>query len=105
MRNLFVFLLLANLLIGCKKNSKPPTTTTNPPPTNPPPIEGYSTPKTYPNMTSVWADEFDGTTLNTSYWNFETGNGCPYVCGWGNNELEFYKAENTKVESGYLVIA
>src|SRR5258706_14855182 len=46
---------------------------------------GYTTPLIYPGYTLAWSDEFNGTALNTSYWNQETGGG-----GWGNNELEFY---------------
>src|SRR6185312_14795129 len=37
----------------------------------------------------VWSDEFSGTTVDTSKWNFETGGG-----GWGNNEQEYYQAAN-----------
>lgn len=62
---------------------------------------GFSTPLTYPNMTLVWQDEFSGNELNPVNWTHETGNG---VGGWGNNELQFYKAENTSVQDGYLVI-
>ena len=65
---------------------------------------GYSTPTSYAGMKAVWADEFDGTSLNETYWNYELGDGCPNNCGWGNNELEYYKKENTTVKDGYLVI-
>ncbi|HRI60869.1 MAG TPA: glycoside hydrolase family 16 protein, partial [Saprospiraceae bacterium] len=73
-------------------------------PTIPIPTTGYSTPATYPNLTAVWSDEFDGTSLNELYWNFQLGDGCPNLCGWGNNELEYYKKENTIVKDGYLII-
>lgn len=51
----------------------------------------------------VWADDFDGTELNTSNWNYEIGTG---QNGWGNNELQYYtnRPENIKVEDGMLVI-
>ena len=49
--------------------------------------------------TLVWSDEFDGTSVNTSNWNFETGGG-----GWGNNEKEYYQASNASVVNGNLVI-
>ncbi len=52
----------------------------------------------------MWADEFDGTSLNELYWNFQLGDGCPDLCGWGNSELEYYKKENTTVKDGYLII-
>ncbi|MCU0381379.1 MAG: family 16 glycosylhydrolase [Chitinophagaceae bacterium] len=66
---------------------------------------GYNTPNTYPGYTLVWADEFDGNALNLSDWNFETGDGCPNVCGWGNNELEWYtNGENLYLQRGKLII-
>jgi beta-glucanase (GH16 family) len=63
--------------------------------------DGYITPDSYPGMTLIWSDEFNGTTLNTSDWNYEIGGG-----GWGNNELEIYTnaAENVFVKDGYLTI-
>src|SRR5688572_18727746 len=33
----------------------------------------------------VWADEFNGSSLDTSNWTLETGGG-----GWGNAEREYY---------------
>ena len=64
---------------------------------------GYITPLSYPNYTLVWNDEFDDTLLNSN-WIQEIGNGCPNLCGWGNNELQFYKAENTSLKNGFLTI-
>lgn len=54
----------------------------------------------------VWADEFNGTSLDLTKWAFQNGNGCPELCGWGNGELQNYTsdAENLKVENGNLVI-
>lgn len=52
----------------------------------------------------VWADEFDGTAVDTSKWSFQIGNGCPNLCGWGNNELQYYRAENASVADGHLTI-
>lgn len=68
------------------------------------PKNGYTTPKEYSGMTLEWADEFDGSTLNTNWWTFETGDGCPNNCGWGNNELQYYREDNTSVVDGHLVI-
>lgn len=64
---------------------------------------GYSTPMMYPGYTLSWNDEFTGTTLNSSVWNQEIGNG---DSGWGNNELEYYtnSTKNTFVSSGNLII-
>ncbi len=49
----------------------------------------------------VWSDEFNGSTINTANWSFETGGG-----GWGNNELENYtnRPENARISNGMLVI-
>ncbi len=64
------------------------------------PKTGYSTPMSYPGYTLVWNDEFDGNQL-TSDWTHETGTGSS---GWGNNELQYYRPQNTEVKDGYLVI-
>lgn len=52
----------------------------------------------------VWEENFDGTSLNEEFWNFETGNGCPDLCGWGNNEAQIYTKENHQVKDGFLTI-
>lgn len=62
---------------------------------------GYISPESYPGMTLVWRDEFNGDALDTKFWNFEEGNG---VEGWGNWELQYYRKENTRVHNGYLTI-
>ena len=65
---------------------------------------GYTTPNTYAGMSLVWSDEFNGTTLNTSDWNYDVGDGCPN-CGWGNNELEYYTAgDNLYFQNGKMII-
>jgi beta-glucanase (GH16 family) len=53
----------------------------------------------------VWSDEFNGTSVNSNNWTFDTGTGPPYP-GWGNNELEYYTArpENVFVTNGLLHI-
>ena len=63
------------------------------------PSKGYTTPETYAGKTLVWRDEFNGTALNLSDWTFETGAG-----GWGNNELQYYRPENTLFSDGKLII-
>ncbi|MET4075471.1 carbohydrate-binding protein [Hymenobacter sp. UYCo722] len=50
--------------------------------------------------TPVWADEFDGTAVNTSNWSFDTGNNG----GWGNHEWENYQQANATVGGGVLAI-
>ena len=56
----------------------------------------------------VWADEFTYTGLpDTSKWSYDTGNGCPAICGWGNNELQYYtnsRLENARTKNGQLII-
>ena len=54
--------------------------------------------------TLVWSDEFDGAQLDTTVWNFELGDGCPHLCGWGNNERQIYTRGNHRVENGHLTI-
>ncbi len=43
-------------------------------------------------MQLTWDDEFNGTSIDTSKWTFQTGGG-----GWGNGELEYYTDPATKV--------
>jgi beta-glucanase (GH16 family) len=52
----------------------------------------------------VWSDEFNGTGLDAAKWTPDIGNGCPDLCGWGNNELQYYRAENVSVSGGNLVL-
>jgi beta-glucanase (GH16 family) len=51
------------------------------------------------NYQLVWADEF--TNGISDAWTFEIGTGNN---GWGNNELQFYRAENAAVVDGMLEI-
>jgi beta-glucanase (GH16 family) len=46
----------------------------------------------------VWSDEFNGTSIDTNHWKFETGN----HNGWGNRELEYYTDRNAYVSNGIL---
>ena len=52
----------------------------------------------------VWSDEFNGDALDLTSWNFELGDGCPNLCGWGNNERQVYTKENHRLEDGKLII-
>ncbi|MDA3892117.1 MAG: family 16 glycosylhydrolase [Salinivirgaceae bacterium] len=50
----------------------------------------------------VWADEFDGETVDTSKWIFDVGD-----WGWGNFEDQYYTdndPKNARIEDGKLVI-
>ena len=62
---------------------------------------GYDAPTSYPGYALVWSDEFDGTSLNTANWTHEIGTGS---WGWGNNELQYYRSQNTTVANGILTI-
>ena len=57
------------------------------------------------NFKLSWSDEFSGTSLNDAYWTPQIGNGIEYGNrGWGNNEKEYYKAENVSVSNGTMKI-
>lgn len=49
----------------------------------------------------VWSDEFDGTELDLTKWNYEYGGH-----GWGNRELQYYtdRPQNIRLENGNLII-
>jgi beta-glucanase (GH16 family) len=50
----------------------------------------------------TWSDEFEGTEIDTSNWNFDLGD-----WGWGNNELQYYtnnNPKNARLVDGNLVI-
>ncbi len=51
----------------------------------------------------VWADEFDGSSIDTNKWTFDIGNG---VNGWGNWERQYYtsRTNNAFVAGGALHI-
>jgi beta-glucanase (GH16 family) len=64
--------------------------------------------KTPTTLKLVWSDEFNKTGLpDSTKWGYDFADGCPNVCGWGNNEWQYYtvsRKENTRVEDGHLVI-
>lgn len=51
--------------------------------------------------TMVWSDEFNGTVLDESVWNYNIGGN-----GWGNNEKQYYtnRSENIRLKDGCLEI-
>jgi beta-glucanase (GH16 family) len=52
----------------------------------------------------LWSDEFDGKSLDTAKWSFDTSRN---KVGWFNKELQYYSAdrpENLRLEHGRLVI-
>ena len=62
----------------------------------------------YEEISPIWADEFDSDGLpSSSNWTYDVGDGCPHICGWGNNELQYYTeadTDNARVENGHLII-
>jgi len=52
----------------------------------------------------IWEDNFN--TFNSDKWTAIEGNGCPELCGFGNNELQYYSGneKNLRVEDGILII-
>jgi len=56
----------------------------------------------------VWSDEFEYEGLpDSTKWSYDVGDGCPNVCGWGNNEMQAYAAKrlkNSRVSDGILTI-
>ncbi len=57
----------------------------------------------------VWSDEFDGSSIDENKWSYDLGDGCQLgeeLCGWGNNELQYYteRPENAVVSDGILTI-
>lgn len=52
----------------------------------------------------VWEENFNGSKLNESVWNSELGDGCPALCGWGNQERQIYTTTNQEISKGKLTI-
>lgn len=52
-----------------------------------------------PGWNLVWSDEFNERKLSESKWSFDLGGG-----GWGNEEAQYYRKENVKLENGKLII-
>lgn len=106
----FFFLCLLFFFLGCKKSSTGAPAVTPPLSNDHTKVQftnaGYSTPTMYPGMSLTWSDEFDGTALNSNNWVYDIGTGCPLLCGWGNNELEYYtnSPNNVFLQDGSLII-
>lgn len=67
---------------------------------------GFDAPTSYAGYNLVWSDEFNGTALDAAAWTPEIGDGCPSLCGWGNNELEYYTnpPNNLYFQDGKMII-
>ncbi|MEO1576661.1 MAG: glycoside hydrolase family 16 protein [Pseudomonadota bacterium] len=58
-----------------------------------------------PDCQLVWSDEFDGDSVDLTKWEFQIGDGSELgIPGWGNNEKQWYTANNATVADGKLTI-
>lgn len=49
--------------------------------------------------TLVWSDEFNGSGIDDANWTYDIGTGSDKgLNGWGNNELQYYRTENARIE-------
>ena len=46
----------------------------------------------------IFEESFDGDQLDESFWNYDLGDGCPNICGWGNNERQIYTKKNVALK-------
>lgn len=67
---------------------------------------GYDVPTSYAGYTLAWSDEFNNPSLDNNFWTAESGDGCPGLCGWGNNELQYYMPPpgNLFFQDGKMII-
>ncbi|HHH54584.1 MAG TPA: glycosyl hydrolase family protein [Bacteroidetes bacterium] len=65
------------------------------------PLDGYTTPLSYPGYDLLWQDEFDKSSIDDKYWGYDIG-----ASGWGNEEKQYYtdRPDNSYIENGNLVI-
>ena len=98
MKNPLLLFLLTFLLFSCQSDGSNTQSINDESLTEDTPEKGSG------ERVLVWADEFDGSTLDLNNWSFELGDGCPNLCGWGNNELQSYTDSNHRLEDGLLVI-
>ena len=93
--NTDIMLVFVISAISCKKNiTQTQNTAVTTPITKPVSPVTPVTPVTY---TQIWSDEFNGSKIDISVWNMETGVGV-------NNEKEYYQAANSDIENGNQVI-
>ncbi|MEM7369451.1 MAG: glycoside hydrolase family 16 protein [Bacteroidota bacterium] len=68
--------------------------------------DGYITAESIYGYDLVWQDEFDGTELDPASYNIDIGDGCPNLCGWGNDEKQWYTDDpsNLRLEDGKMIL-
>ncbi len=52
----------------------------------------------------LYFEDFNSPVLDATVWNYQNGDGCPDLCGWGNGEKQTYRPENLRIEDGNLII-
>ena len=50
------------------------------------------------------SEDFNTESLDLETWNYELGDGCPNICGWGNNERQVYTKKNISIRDQQLII-
>jgi len=65
------------------------------------PTGGANSPESYDGYNLVWSDEFKESEIDESKWSFEIGRG---NSGWGNNELQYYRRENSFIHDNEFLI-
>ena len=91
---LTILMLVATaFLIACKPGDDKKTDYTLTP------AQGCKVPYLDGGWVCTWVDEFELDQVDPFKWNYEVNDG-----GGGNNELQYYTRENTKVEDGILTI-
>lgn len=53
----------------------------------------------------VFSDDFNQGMLDSNSWSYDLGDGCPSLCGWGNNEWQVYAKSNVITVNNQLVIS
>ena len=53
----------------------------------------------------IFSDEFNEDSLDLNSWSYDLGDGCPNLCGWGNNEWQSYTKKNVTTVNNQLVIS
>ncbi len=109
----FAFLLIGFLLLFQCESTVEDTTPQPPAPPQPAtpgelviPTGGYTTPEQYAGFSMLWNDEFTGNEIDASHWRYDTGDGCPNLCGWGSEQLQNFTdtPENSYLVDGNLII-
>ena len=100
-RLIFILLLGSLFLVACGGTAVSEPTSTPEPTQTPTPAPTPTPDWVRDGWTLVWQDEFDGSAIDTTKWNFETGG-----TGWGNAESQYYTdfPTNAFIEDGQLVI-